>query len=231
MFFVRDLRRPPLLRPLVRNARARVAAADPQPRAGEVWDLPFRAFSTPTSRPRLRTQANLSSSPFRPFHTSPRAFPRNYDHYNRPARYSHADAAKARPLLTPKQLRSFGRSRRFRGFLILSVSGFTIFYFTHIETVPVSGRRRFNCFSEESAEEQGELLYRAILAEEMEKGRVLSRWDPRVVRVERVLGRLIEGAGLGTGKSDKRAGEGWEVHVIDDPSRLLSFFWVGKLGV
>jgi hypothetical protein len=83
----------------------------------------------------------------------------------------------------------------------------------------VSGRRRFNCCREESAEEQGELAYRAIVEEEMRLGRVLSIWDPRVVRVERVLGRLIEGGSLGEGKSERRGGTGWEVHVIDDPGK------------
>lgn len=85
--------------------------------------------------------------------------------------------------------------------------------------MPVSGRRRFNCFSAESAEEQGDLAYKQILDEEMRMGRVLPRWDPRVRRVEKVLGRLIEGGGLGTGQSVNRPGVGWDVHVIDDPGK------------
>lgn len=97
----------------------------------------------------------------------------------------------------------------------------TIFYFMNIETVPVSGRRRFNCFSEESAEEQGQMMYKQILNEEARMGRVLPRSDYRVKMVEKVLVRLIEAGNLGTGQSDRKEGVGWTVHVIDDPSKCI----------
>jgi hypothetical protein len=94
-----------------------------------------------------------------------------------------------------------------------------VFYFTHLEEVPVSGRKRFNCFSEASAEEQGLMMYQRIMEQEMNQGRILPDWDSRVVMVKRVLARLIEGGELGSGTSGEKGG--WEVHVIDDPGELL----------
>jgi len=59
----------------------------------------------------------------------------------------------ARPLFIPGP-----RNTRHSGVIlvILGTSG-TIFYVSNIEEVPVTGRKRFNCFSQQSAEEQGEI--------------------------------------------------------------------------
>jgi metalloendopeptidase OMA1, mitochondrial len=81
------------------------------------------------------------------------------------------------------------------------------FYMYNLETVPVSGRRRFNIISSELesqlAQEQHDLIMQEF------RGRVLSEWDPRVRRVRKVLDRLIPASGL----TDQK----WEVNVIDSP--------------
>lgn len=135
--------------------------------------------------------------------------------------FQRIEPHNARPLITPEQVRRLFASGQFRGLIILTAGGMTIFYFMNIETVPVSGRRRFNCFSDESAEQQGQLAYKQILNEEARRGRVLPRSDFRVRRVETVLRRLIDAGDLGTGQSDRKEGEGWTVHVIEDPSKCI----------
>lgn len=83
----------------------------------------------------------------------------------------------------------------------------TIFYLSHIEEVPITGRRRFNCFSQESAVEEGELLYRMLM--EQERQHILPEWDHRVKQVQRVLDRLLPVSGMGDAN--------WEVHVLNQP--------------
>lgn len=69
----------------------------------------------------------------------------------------------------------------------------------------MSGRRRFNCYSDASVEAQGEMMYAKIMREA--RGSILPDWDPRVRRVHRVMERLIPASGL----ADAR----WELHVIE----------------
>ena len=86
-----------------------------------------------------------------------------------------------------------------------------IFYYSNLEIVPVSGRQRFNCYSDASVEAEGLMAYNAILRE-ME-GRILPTWDPRYRMVSRVMKRLIPASGL--------ADANWEVHVVQNQSKLL----------
>lgn len=85
-----------------------------------------------------------------------------------------------------------------------------VFYAANQETVPVSGRRRFNCYSPQSEAEQGKEMYNMVLQEY--QGKILSPRDRRSIQVKRVLERLIPVSGM--------EGEGWEVVVIDDDCRL-----------
>jgi len=83
----------------------------------------------------------------------------------------------------------------------------------NIETVPVSGRRRFNWVSPAQEEEMGKQQYGQIIQEF--QGKILSRWHPHTMMVHRVLNRLIPASGL--------AGQEWEVHVIDDKEQMNAF--------
>ena len=83
----------------------------------------------------------------------------------------------------------------------------------NIETVPVSGRRRFNWVSPAQEEEMGKQQYGQILQEF--RGKILPRWHPHTMMVHRVLDRLIPASGL--------EGQEWEVHVIDDKEQMNAF--------
>ncbi|KFY13369.1 hypothetical protein V492_03322 [Pseudogymnoascus sp. VKM F-4246] len=196
-----------------------------QPRSS----LPPRATTRSFTRPSCEPWRKIGSGPRstssrqqqRPFHSSRQ--------HNQPRRqiFQRIEPHNAQPLITPEQMRRIIGSTRFRGIAILTASGMVVFYFLNIETVPVSGRRRFNCFSEDSAEEQGLMAYKQILNEEARKGRVLPKSDPRVKRVETVLGRLIQAGDLGSGQTDKKEGMGWTVHVIEDAEQANAFVLPG----
>lgn len=96
----------------------------------------------------------------------------------------------------------------------VAFAGALIFYFTNLETVPVSGRTRFNCYSAESVREVGETQAKMIKYQmEREGSRILPDWDPRTRMVKRVMDKLIPFSGM--------ADEKWDVCVIDDP-RMFS---------
>jgi hypothetical protein len=69
-----------------------------------------------------------------------------------------------------------------------------VFYFANLETVPVSGRRRFNCYSDAYVEAEGQRMYNMIMHES--QGSLLPAWDPRTKMVERVMAKLIPASGL-----------------------------------
>ena len=74
---------------------------------------------------------------------------------------------------------------------------------TNIETVPVSGRKRFNCISPETEAELGKQQYEEVLRQY--KGSILPASRPEVRMVKKVLDRLVPNSGV----------EGdWEVFVV-----------------
>jgi len=83
------------------------------------------------------------------------------------------------------------------------------FYIYNLETVPVSGRRRFNIISPKTEEELGEQQYQQVLAQYREK--LVSDWDPRLRMVRRVMDRLIPVSGLPY--------QEWEIHVIESEEK------------
>lgn len=87
------------------------------------------------------------------------------------------------------------------------------YYITNLETVAISGRRRFNVFGERWDEELGEQAKQETLV--AYRSRVLSQADPRYSTVHSVLERIIPASGL----KDKK----WELYVIDEPSEKNAF--------
>jgi hypothetical protein len=83
------------------------------------------------------------------------------------------------------------------------------FYIYNLETVPVSGRRRFNIISPKTEEELGKQQYQQVLAQY--RGQLVSDWDPRVRMVRRVMDRLIPVSGLPY--------QEWEIHVVESQER------------
>jgi hypothetical protein len=64
--------------------------------------------------------------------------------------------------------------------VVLAAMAAFVFYFSNLETVPVSGRTRFNCYSTKSVREVGESQAKMVLYElERSGGRILPDWDPR----------------------------------------------------
>jgi hypothetical protein len=122
----------------------------------------------------------------------------------------------ARPLVTNGGMGRFFRSPSTHTVAGLAFLAALAFYFTNIQTVPVSGRRRFNCYSEASVEAVSEQQVKRIIDDvERQGGRFLGDWDPRTIMVKRVMRRLIPVSGM--------EDSNWEVRVIDDP-RMQPWF-------
>lgn len=108
-----------------------------------------------------------------------------------------------------EQLSNVVRHPYSKGMVIIVVVGGVVFYFSNIEEVPVSGRRRFNCYSDEAVEEDGKTYYKMIMDDARQQGALVPSWDRRAKMVSRVMERLIPQSGLD--------GADWEVNVLESP--------------
>ncbi|KAI0530034.1 peptidase family M48-domain-containing protein [Xylaria digitata] len=161
--------------------------------------------------------ALLASRPQRPFsHTAHRR-----NHWRDPRRRDPAEElGRAKPLITSEGLSKFLRSPSLYTIIIVSMGGAVAFYFANIQTVPVSGRQRFNCYSEAKVKATGDAQARRIEWEvERAGGRFLDDWDWRTRLVKKVMRRLIPVSGMEDSE--------WEVRVIDDPSTANAFVLPG----
>lgn len=86
-----------------------------------------------------------------------------------------------------------------------------MFYYGNIEEVPVSKRRRFNIYSEDTMEQEGRMAYQMIMNEN--RNSILPSWDRRAQMVQRVMKKLVPVSGL--------ADANWEVHVVESPGGWL----------
>lgn len=103
-----------------------------------------------------------------------------------------------------------------RKFLIFGVCA-SGFYAYNLETVPVSGRRRFNCISNDREAALGKQAYMAELQEL--KSRLLPATHPLTQKVAKVVERLLPNSGL--------SHQEWVVHVINDPEQRNAFVLPG----
>jgi metalloendopeptidase OMA1, mitochondrial len=87
------------------------------------------------------------------------------------------------------------------------------FYVMNLETVPITGRRRFNVLSPK-AEKQMAGDYQDILRQY--KGKILPENHPYTQLVAKVVERLLPSTG-------GLAGDEWRVFVIDDPQQMNAF--------
>ena len=109
-----------------------------------------------------------------------------------------------------------------RTVMIVAAAGALLFYFTHMEVVPVSGRRRFNCFGEDAMRLLGEMQYEELMQEaKAQNQRFLPDYDPRTIVVRSVMSRLIPVSGMSNNPGD------WEIVVIDDPATVNAFVLPG----
>jgi hypothetical protein len=94
--------------------------------------------------------------------------------------YDDPRIRNARPLLTTGQLGRVVRSPSTHTVIVLAVLGALIFYFSNLETVPVSGRTRFNCYSDEVVREVGESQAKKIMYQLNREGiMILPDYDHR----------------------------------------------------
>ncbi|KAI1808116.1 peptidase family M48-domain-containing protein [Daldinia bambusicola] len=128
--------------------------------------------------------------------------------------------SQANPLVPSHRFRRVIRSPSTHTIVVLSIAAAVAFYFSNIQTVPVSGRRRFNCFSEKSVEAASEAQVKRLIWEvERSGGHFLSDWDPRVAMVKRVMRKLIPASGAENCN--------WEIRVIEDPNTANAFVLPG----
>ena len=121
----------------------------------------------------------------------------------------HAERLKnAQPLIGHKTISVVGSNKMIIAAVV--VGGGVIFYVSNLEEVPQTGRRRFNCYSEEAAEKQGQLLFQEIMREF--GNAILPYWDRRTHEVKRVLNRLLPACGL--------EHLDWEVYVVNSPGKF-----------
>ncbi|KAK5669879.1 metalloendopeptidase [Batrachochytrium dendrobatidis] len=98
---------------------------------------------------------------------------------------------------------------------------FSVYYYEHLETVPISGRRRFNDVSPGMERLIGNQTYEAVMHEY--RHAILPAYHPQSVFVRRIAGRLIKASGL--------ASPDWEVFVINDPQTNAFVLPNGKIFV
>lgn len=101
-------------------------------------------------------------------------------------------------------------------------------YISNLETVPISGRRRFNIVSSERERKFGLQQYESLMEEF--KGQILPQSHPQVRDVKRVLAKLVDGLERLEESSEIDLGDetrvlntrntsldDWEVNVIQSP--------------
>ncbi|KAG8168915.1 hypothetical protein KVR01_001664 [Diaporthe batatas] len=205
--------------------------------------LPSRGFTN--TRPRRIAPSILISSPriptplirpIPPASTLPRRFfshssirPREIDPRKQPQvdydpnlgdPWYHHRLRNAKPLFRGNA-RTIIRSPRTHTVVVVSIALALAFYWYNIEVVPVSGRRRFNCYSEATVQDMSDMQYKRLIYDMERSGaRFLGDWDPRTLMVRRVMARLIPVSGVDDGTK-------WEVHVIDDRTTANAFVLPG----
>ncbi|RYO97608.1 hypothetical protein DL764_007282 [Monosporascus ibericus] len=155
----------------------------------------------------------------RPFsQTTRRVF--NPNKWHHPHEDPHYKLSQAKPLITTPRMKRFAKSPSTHAVAAAAIAAAFVFYFSNIQTVPVSGRRRFNCFGEDTVAAVADQQAKRIVWEvERQGGRFLGDWDPRTRLVKRVMARLIPVSGMEDAE--------WEVRVIDDPHTANAFVLPG----
>ena len=108
-------------------------------------------------------------------------------------------------------------SSSFRYGVVAVGAGGATFVAYNMERVPISGRLRFNCVSENYERWMSYFTYRSVMAQYGRK--ILPPDHPDSRMVQRVMDRLIPASGLSR--------EGWEVKVIGDKEQKNAFVLPG----
>lgn len=147
-----------------------------------------------------RLRCKSQSRPFSSTRSQQRQNPFGETRYQR---FDNRSGARTPPIIT--LLQRWSARQTFKYEVSGLAGGVGGVYLYNLETVPVSGRRRFNVVSEENERSMGQELYKQVMSEFGDK--ILPDNDPRSRLVQKVLTRLIPSSGLDSAE--------WEVHVID----------------
>ncbi|CCH43009.1 Metalloendopeptidase OMA1, mitochondrial [Wickerhamomyces ciferrii] len=90
---------------------------------------------------------------------------------------------------------------------VLGLGG--VFYVTHLEEAPVTGRRRFIWSTEGLEKWVGDRSYRQVLAEN--RGHILPPHHPLSVKVSNVFEKILKVSPIDESHLD------WKVHIVNDP--------------
>lgn len=103
-----------------------------------------------------------------------------------------------------------------RRFLAITFGGGLLFYYTHLEEAPISGRKRFIWVPRSLELKLGEYTYSEIL--QQTQGSILPQDHRLTRRVKRIFGGIVEAA-YNDPTVDKSLLEGieWEVHIVYEP--------------
>ncbi|KAK4031434.1 hypothetical protein C8A01DRAFT_21332 [Parachaetomium inaequale] len=169
-------------------------------RCAATQPTPTRLPPRPLTRPHIISRQQHRSYNYHPNGNQPpnrnQSPTPHTDPYTDPS-HRLARLREAKPLINWRGWRALHTPSTYT-IILAAVSGALIFYFANLETVPVSGRTRFNVYGAESVKKAGEMEYKRLLWELEKSGvRVLPEWDGRVRRVRGVMGRLIPFSGLG----------------------------------
>ena len=165
--------------------------------------IPSAMFHLPR-RPATFSPSLLRHQPPRVRHQSRSPWPGNG--YRQQGQYNRFSRAQTIKLL-------WQNSPGFRYGVGAAGTGAVGFVGYNLETVPVSGRKRFNWVTPEYEEQMGMEQYEQVMREF--GSQILPEWHPRTKYVQRVLDRLIPSSGL--------EGQKWEVNVIDDLKQMNAF--------
>ncbi|SCU85362.1 LAME_0D01068g1_1 [Lachancea meyersii CBS 8951] len=103
-----------------------------------------------------------------------------------------------------------------RKYLALMFGGGSLFYLTHLEEAPVSGRIRFIWLPRSLELKIANYSYNSMLKQT--KGSILPTNNPLTIKVSRIFSQIVEAAQKDP-TIDKQLLENiqWQVHIVDDP--------------
>lgn len=103
-----------------------------------------------------------------------------------------------------------------RRYLAIVFGGGSLFYLTHLEEAPISGRSRFIWVPPSLELTIGKYTYKSILRENGHA--ILPQNDPNTRRVAKVFGRIVEAAHKDpTVEKSLLEGIDWKIHIVNDP--------------
>lgn len=155
-------------------------------------------------------------------HTSPRR-PSGYRRFGDPPpkpRLSGPTTSSSSSFTLPRQLRNL---RRPPTVVLVVLGGGGLYYVSHLEQVPHTGRWRFMDVSPSLEKNMGQQGYGEVISQY--RGRILDSRHPSHRYVEEVARRIVKGSGLDKG------GVAWECHVIEDGSKNAFVLPGGKIFV